>query len=146
MAEMIARVKARSVAGKDMQTIVKARGFEFIVDEPKDMGGADEGANPVEYLLGAFAGCLNVVAHIVAKEMGFELKSLEINIKGNLNPAKLMGQPSEDRIGFKQITVELKPEADVDRATLDKWVETMENRCPISDNIQNATPVAFEIK
>ncbi len=47
----------------------KARSFTMYVDEPPQLGGEDKGANPVEYLLAALAVCLNVVGHMVAKEM-----------------------------------------------------------------------------
>ncbi len=56
------------------KTVVKARNFEMIIDEPSNLGGTNGGANPVEYLLASLAGCLNVVGHAVAKDMGFELK------------------------------------------------------------------------
>jgi len=48
------------------KTIVEARGFKIIIDEPESLGGTNDGANPVEYVLGALAGCLNVVGHVVA--------------------------------------------------------------------------------
>jgi len=44
------------------------------IDEPDNLGGTDAGANPVEYLLAALSGYLNVVGHLVAREMGINLK------------------------------------------------------------------------
>ena len=123
------------------RTIVKARNFEIIVDEPEDLGGSNTAPNPVEYVLAAFAGCLNVMGHLIAGEMGFELRSLKIDIAGDLNPAKLFGKSDEDRAGYKNIVVEIKPDCDADDATLEKWLHAVEQRCPVSDNIQNATPV-----
>jgi hypothetical protein len=35
------------------KTVVKARDFQIVIDEPKNMGGTDHGPNPVEYVLGA---------------------------------------------------------------------------------------------
>ncbi len=123
------------------RTMVKARNFQIIVDEPEALGGTDQAANPVEYVLAAFAGCLNVMGHIIAKEMNFELRGLEINIEGNLNPARLFGKSDVERAGYKEIVIELKPDCDADQATLDKWVHAVESRCPVSDNLQQATPV-----
>ena len=40
-------------------------------------------------LLAALAGCLNVMGHIVAKEMGFTLRCLDIHLDGDLDPAEL---------------------------------------------------------
>ncbi len=90
MADLNFRVRAHSE--NPTKTIVKARGFEMIIDEPADLGGTNAGANPVEYELAAFCGCINVMAHIVAGEMGFELKGVNINIVGNLNPDRLFGK------------------------------------------------------
>ena len=58
------------------RTVVTARDFKMVIDEPKNLGGKDTGANPVEFLLGALSGCLNVVGHIVAKEMKFDFKGI----------------------------------------------------------------------
>ena len=52
------------------KTTVSARDFTFVVDEPPALGGDDAGPNPVEYLLGALAGCLNVVGHLVVVPSG----------------------------------------------------------------------------
>ncbi|WGS65308.1 OsmC family protein [Marinitoga aeolica] len=137
--------KITSESASPTKTIVKARNFEIVIDEPESLGGKDEGANPVEFLLAAFAGCLNVVGHLVAKEMGFELKKMKINIDGDLNPAKFLGKPSEDRTGYVQINVSFDLETDVDEETLKEWLNQVEQRCPISDNLQNPTPINFSI-
>lgn len=91
--------------------------------------------------MAALAGCLNVVGHLVAKEMGFQIDKLEIEVYGPLNPARLFGKSYEDRAGYKEITAEMKVDADVDEETLKKWVEAVEDRCPVSDNLGNSTPV-----
>jgi uncharacterized OsmC-like protein len=123
------------------KTVVKARNFEMIIDEPSNLGGTDHGANPVEYVLASLAGCLNVVGHIVAKEMGFEIKNLEIELDGELNPARFMGKSNEERAGYQAINVKMKPETDADEDTLKTWIGKVESRCPVSDNLANATPV-----
>lgn len=143
MSDSTFRVKA--VSATAAKTIIKARNFEIIVDEPENLGGTNTAANPVEYVLAAFAGCLNVMGHLIAGEMGFELRGLKIDISGNLNPAKLFGQSYEDRAGYKGISVKLTPDCDADETTLNEWLQTVENRCPVSDNLQNTTPVKVEI-
>jgi len=127
------------------KTVVTARDFSMIIDEPHMLGGEDHGANPVEYLLGALSGCLNVVGHIVAREMGFDFQGMEIDIEGGLNPAKFMGKPSEERTGFQHINVKIRPNTDMDEETLEKWVKIVEERCPVSDNIGNATPISIKL-
>ena len=125
---------------------VQVRDFELIVDEPPGLGGDDEGPNPVEYILAGLAGCLNVMGHIIAKEMGFTIRALTIDAAGPLNPEKLLGKHTDDRAGYKNIAVTLSVDADVDQATLDRWLATIETRCPVSDNLMNLTPVAVRAR
>jgi uncharacterized OsmC-like protein len=127
------------------KTVVRARGFTLTIDEPESLGGADAGANPVEYLLAALCGCLTVVGHLVAGEMNMPLKGLKMEMEGDLNPDKFAGRPSQDRAGFKQVRVTLQPDAGADAETLEKWMRSIEERCPVSDNIGNATPLIFKL-
>ncbi len=118
----------------------------MIIDEPESLGGTDEGANPVEYMLGALAGCLNVVGHLVAKEMGFSIDDLNIELEGILDPAKFSGKSEEGRAGYKEINVALGVETNAAQEILEKWAEIVEQRCPVSDNLANKTPINISIK
>jgi len=144
MADLKFRVKAHSE--NPTKTIVKARGFEIVIDEPADLGGTNEGANPVEYMLGAYAGCLNVMAHVCAKELGCEMRGVKIDMVGNLNPARLFGQSFEERAGYKEIQVVLNPDCDMDEETKKKWLEAILDRCPVGDNLKNTTEVVAKLK
>jgi uncharacterized OsmC-like protein len=124
---------------------VKARSFTMYVDEPPQLGGEDKGANPVEYLLAALAGCLNVIGHMVAKEMNMQLDGLAINIEGVLNPAKFQGKSNAERAGYKEINVTIEAKTNAPEDVLKKWIETVESRCPVSDNIANPTPVKLNV-
>jgi len=144
MSDLKFRVKAHSESAT--KTVVKARGFEIIIDEPADLGGTDEGANPVEYVLAAFCGCVNVMAHLIAKEMNIELRSLKIKMEGDINPARLFGSSFEDRAGYKGIQVAIDPDCDATPEVLAQWLEAIEDRCPVSDNLRNITPVSLKLK
>lgn len=144
MADISVRLKAYSE--NPTKTVIKSGDFEFIIDEPASLGGTNHGPSPVEFLLGAYAGCLNVVGHIVAKEMNMNLKGIKLEVSGRLNPAKLLGQGDEERAGFKGIKVRISPDTDAGADTLNKWLEQVKARCPIGDNLANTTPVTIEIK
>ena len=126
--------------------VAKTRQFTLTIDEPEGLGGTDQGANPVEFLLAAYAGCLNVMGHIVAAELGFKLNNIRIELEGDLNPAKVFGNPTNDRAGYKEIRVNIFPDADTDEAILAKWLEIIESRCPVNDNLINPTPVKISLK
>lgn len=126
--------------------VAKTRQFTLTIDEPEGLGGTDHAANPVEFLLAAYAGCLNVMGHIIAKELNFTLNGLRIELDGDLNPEKVFGLPGNDRAGYKEIRVNIIPDADADEATLSKWLEIVESRCPVNDNLINPTPVKISLK
>lgn len=125
------------------RTRVSTRSFEFVVDEPATLGGTDEGPNPVEYLLGALAGCMNVTAHQVARELDLEVRDLEITIAGDLDPAKFVGKSDEPRAGYEEIRVDVSADVDATDETIQTWLSTVEERCPVSDNLANGTPLAL---
>jgi uncharacterized OsmC-like protein len=130
-----------AAADSATRTTVSVRDFEFVVDEPPALGGTDEGPNPVEYLLGALAGCLNVVAHTVADEMDLEVRDLSIDLEGDLDPAKFAGRDDDPRAGYQAIRVDVSADVDADPETIDAWLSAVEERCPVSDNLGDPTPV-----
>lgn len=138
-------VLIQSQSENPTKTVVKARDFDLVVDEPADLGGENQGPTPVEYLLAGFTGCLNVVGHLVAKDLGFDLHSIQFEATGPIDPAKLFGEETEQRPGFKNIDIRLSVDADADEATLQEWLKRVEARCPISDNISNYTPVSLNL-
>lgn len=133
-------VSARSASST--RTDVTARSFTIVVDEPERLGGTDAGPNPLEYELASLAGCLNVTGHLVAREMGFTIEDLSMELSAVLNPARFMGRGDEERAGFKEITVSITVVSDVSQETMESWRHAVEERCPVSDNLANGTRVA----
>lgn len=144
MSDLKFSVSGESSSAK--QFIAKTRQFTLVVDEPETLGGTDEDANPVEYILAGFAGCANVIGHVVAKELGFTIKNLRIEVSGELNPERFLGSSYQERAGFKSISLNLIPDTDAPIETLTKWLQIIEERCPVKDNLQNTTPVCVSVE
>ena len=144
--ENVIPVEVEAERESPTRSTVEARDFELVIDEPEDLGGADEGPNPLEYLLAGQAGCLNVTATQVAKDMGIELESLEIGIRGDFDVAAFQTEQPDERTGVQNIEVTLRAEADTDDETLREWGRRVEERCPVSDNISNATTIDLSIE
>ena len=132
-----------SVSETPAKTKIRVRNFDLIVDEPQELGGTNEAPNPVEYILAGYAGCINVVAHIVARELNFSLDDLKIHIDGSLNPNRLFGSSYEDRAGYKSISVNLETSTQIEETLRRQWLTEIENRCPVNDNLSNPTPIHF---
>jgi uncharacterized OsmC-like protein len=140
------RFSVNGESNSTTQFVAKARHFKLVVDEPEELGGADEAANPVEYILAGLAGCINVVGHLVAKELGFVISKLNIDISGEINPDKLLGISTHERAGFQSIQINLNPETEADIVTLSQWLKIVEDRCPVKDNLRNETPVRLSVE
>lgn len=124
----------------------KARNFSLIIDEPENLGGKNLGPNPVEYLLFALGGCLGIVIQVVANEMNLKVEGIKINLKGELNPLRFLGKDLRERAGYKKIIVEIDIKSNEPKEKLQELLKKVEERCPISDNIRNQTPVEIVLK
>ena len=144
MSDLIFKVNGESTS--QTKFIAKTKHFKLIVDEPEDLGGTNENANPVEYILAGLAGCLNVVGHIVAKELGFTINKLKIEVAGNINPDRLFGASNNERAGFKEINLKLVPDTNAPIETLVSWLKIVQDRCPVKDNLLNTTPVKISVE
>ena len=137
------------VSGESVSTTkmnIRAGKFKMIIDEPENMGGTNDGPSPVQMLLTALAGCLNVTGHYVANERGLNLLKMKITIDGDMNPCTFMGCSFDERAGFQTITVTIKPtfEKPHDDETIKDWIKETERRCPVTDNIKEGTKIVVE--
>ena len=126
----------------DTEFIVKAQDFKIRISNDTT-NGTSETPNPLEYLLAGFAGSVNAVGQIVAKELGIELKSLQVEISGTL--AGKNEKTKKGRVGFKAIEIVVKPNSEAPLTLLKEWIDTVKERCPVRDTLLNATPVLLTL-
>jgi len=122
-----------------------SRHFNFLVDEPEELGGQDLAANPVEYLLAGYAGCLNVVINLVAKELGIRIYDMTININGNIETSTFLGIDPEGRAGFQSLDVDIDFVTNATQESIDFLLKNVKQRCPINDNLSHTTPIHYHI-
>lgn len=134
-----------SIGETPARTRIKVRNFELVVDEPASLGGTDLAPNPVEYILAGYAGCINVVAHLTANELGVEPGEIRIKIDGDLNPNRLFGTSYTERAGYQNLNVHVQTENPVPQNLKEEWLTQIENRCPVNDNLINPTPIQFQL-
>jgi len=61
------------------------------------------------------------VAYIITNELDIKIKSLKINVQGDLNPGRLLSGDSAERAGFTDIRVKLDVDSDADQTFLGQW-------------------------
>lgn len=140
----LVNIKVSGNSKPNEQLVVKAQNFEIRIGE-NHSNPELEGPCPVEYILAGYLGCLNIVGGIVAKELNIEIKTLKIEISGALDVDKYLGASTKERAGFKAIEVTVKPISDASGEEIKKWIEIVESRCPVQDNLFNPTPISLNL-
>jgi uncharacterized OsmC-like protein len=133
--------KIKTAADSMARSTTDVRQFKIFADEPPELGGRDGAPSPLDYLLVAHGTCLNYMTFFIAKELGIQIRSTEIEVEAALDPAKFAGTDRSVRAGYQAFNVTIKVDADATPDQLAKLKEEVEARCPVSDNIANATPV-----
>ncbi len=65
--------------------------------------GANEGANPVEFLLHVLAGCVTTTTVLHAAARGIRIRSLRTELAGHIDPQGFLGLDGNVPAGYQQI-------------------------------------------
>lgn len=122
--------------GKGVAVTGGTRGFEIRMDEPKELGGNNSAMNPVEMLLASLGGCISICGAAFASKCKVDLKSLSVELEGDLDPEGFLGINPEAKKGFKQIRYKLNIESPSPQENIDHLVKLIEERCPVSDTLK----------
>ena len=114
-------------------------------DEPAVLLGADNGANPVEYVLHALAGCLTTSLVYHAAAQGIQLEEVESRFEGDLDLHGFLGLSDKVRNGYENVRVTFKIKADAPREKLEELCQLAQKRSPVFDIVSNPVPVTVQL-
>lgn len=140
----IKKVNVLGYANADDQFIVKANNLQVRISK-NNSNPELEGPSPLEYVLAGYAGCINAVGKLVAKQQYLDLKSLQVEISATLSLDQYQGKETNERAGFQVIDVVVKPTSEASLEELQKWISAVKKRCPIHDNLINPTPITLSL-
>ncbi|HEY8567720.1 OsmC family protein [Microbulbifer sp.] len=114
----------------------------FEIDEPPVLCGKNLGANPVEYLLVALSGCLttSLIAHSAAR--GIKITKVESRYEGDLDLQGFLGISEEVPVGYKNIRIYFKIEADIPEAQKEELIQMAQKYSPVFNSIAKPVPVS----
>lgn len=95
----------------------------FDADEPQVLLGEDHGANPVEFVLTALAGCLTTSLVYHAATQGIKLEEVESKLEGDLDLHGFLGLSDKIRNGYENIRVTFKVKGDAPDKKLEELVQ-----------------------
>jgi len=116
-----------------------------LVDQPEAMGGKNQGPSPLDYVFISLASCLVTIGKIVASQRKIELRGMEVEVSGDLNLEVLRGQEKNERAGFTSMVANVKIDADMTDEEKKDFLEEVDRRCPISDNLSHTTPIEVNL-
>lgn len=119
--------------------------FEARVDQPRDAGGEDSAPTPLDYLLFSLAACQATLARIVAMQRRVDLRKFDVRVEADLETDALLGKSDSERSGFQSITVTVDMDADLDAEGRRAFIEEVDRRCPVSENLHHTTPLTIRL-
>jgi uncharacterized OsmC-like protein len=123
----------------------RSRDFEPVPsDEPLGLGGEDTAANPVEQVLGAFGNCLAVGYAANATVAGIELKSLRIELEGDLDLHAFLGL-REGHAGFESIKATVTIESDASDEAIEDLHNKVVSTSPVGHTLKRAIPLTVSL-
>ncbi len=150
------RAKNKWVSGGHNHTTVKKfygaleehvheKTFELDADEPPNLLGEDKGPNPVEFVLTGLAGCLttSLIYHAAAK--GIEIKGVESRLEGDLDLRGFLGLSEDVKVGYENIRVFFKIDADVSEEEKEELIEMAQKYSPVFNTVSNPTSVSVQL-
>lgn len=129
-------------AGQDDQSRTTA--FEFTNGEPPVLLGHNEGANPVEFLLHALAGCVTTTTVLHATARGINIRSISTELEGTIDLQGLLALDPAVPAGYREIRIRMNIQADCSEAELDELLAFAQEHSPVCNTICRPVPVKLE--
>jgi uncharacterized OsmC-like protein len=136
------RIKEFYGAGSEDESRTAA--FEFTNGEPPVLLGANEGANPVEFLLHALAGCVTTTTVLHAAARGIQIESLSTELVGMIDVQGLLALDDSVPVGYKQIQIKMDVKADCSDEELDDLLAFAQDHSPVCNTICQPVPVTVK--
>lgn len=128
-------VSAVLVHGTATQVDVRTPAHRFTIDEPAALGGTDLGANPVEHLFAALAGCTVITFQVWAAKLGLVVDDIDVAVRGDLDTRGFFGLDDSVRPGFPEIELAITVSGPQTPAEYTRLADAVEEHCPVLDNL-----------
>lgn len=134
------RSTIKSFYGAGQEDSSRQEPYVFDNGEPPILLGNNEGANPVEFVLHAMAGCMTTTMVLHAAARGISIDSVESSLEGDLDVQGFLGLNDKVRNGYQDIRVKFHIEGDL---TEDQKKELISfaRKSPVFDVVSNGVPV-----
>ena len=130
--------------GAKAEDTSRAEAWEFTNGEPPVLLGHNEGANPVEFLLHALAGCVTTTFVLHAMARGIKVNALSTELEGDIDLHGLLGMNDAVNPGYEEIRIRMHVDADCSDAALADLMAYAQAHSPVCNTICRPVPVKIE--
>ena len=130
--------------GAGQEDSSRTEAFEFVNGEPPVLLGNNEGANPVEFLLHALAGCVTTTLVLHAAARGIRIESISTKMEGDIDLHGLLGLDDSISPGYEQIRMTMDIQADCSDGELDALLAYTKDHSPVCNTVCRPVPVVVE--
>ena len=129
-------------AGKEDRS--RDEDFVFTNGEPPVLLGNNEGANPVEFLLHALAGCVTTTLVLHAAARGIAIRSISSELEGDIDLHGLLALDDAVAPGYREIRIRMAVEAECSPGELDELMALAQAHSPVCNSVCRPVPVVIE--
>jgi uncharacterized OsmC-like protein len=138
------RSTIRDFYGAGREDTSRTATFEFTNGEPPVLLGRNEGANPVEFLLHALAGCVTTTTVLHAAARGITIRRLSTELVGTIDLQGLLDLDPNVPAGYEGIRIRMHIDADCSDAELDDLLAFAQRHSPVCNTVCRPVPVRLE--
>ena len=138
------RSSIKDFFGAGTEDTSRQAAFEFTNGEPPVLLGHNEGANPVEFLLHALAGCVTTTTVLHAAARGIQIERLSTRLVGDIDLQGLLAL-ADVPAGYRQIRIEMDiVAANATDEELDDLLRFAQDHSPVCNTVCRPVPVTIE--
>lgn len=138
------RTRIQGFFGVGREDTSRGQPWHFTNGEPPVLLGNNEGANPVEFLLHALAGCVTTTTVLHAAARGIRIRALSTELEGDVDLRGFLDLSDEVPVGYQQIRIVMRIEAECSDAEIDELLAFAKAHSPVCNTICRPVPVLLQ--
>lgn len=138
------RSRIKEFYGAGEEDTSRGEPWEFVNGEPPVLLGHNEGANPVEFLLHALAGCVTTTTVLHATARGIRINRISTELAGDIDLQGLLALDDSVAPGYEGIRIGMDIDADCSDEELDDLLAFARDHSPVCNTVCRPVPVTLE--
>lgn len=122
------------------------RQFSIDIDEPNELGGANQFANPQEHLIAALNACMMVGYVALCSLQGIEIDDLEIETEGTIDLRGFLGLSEDIPAGYEELRYTVTISGSASREEFEEIHKMVQATSPNFYNLSRAVRLNATLK